>query len=234
MKRRWLAWFAGIAALALFALFPLRIALGMSDFERIGFTARQVGGTIWYGRIGDLQLRSQPLGTFEVELDPAPLLLGKIGMRFNRLDSPEGRLRGRLMAGLRRGIVGASGRIAVAEMMAPLPIEALELRDVTVLFRRGVCVEASGAVTPLFGTPIPGVRFAPDLTGQISCDGERARVIMVGPNGAERFEIYVSASGSYRGWITIRNAPAEVTAALAVLGFRSSPDGLVLSVQGRL
>ena len=47
MSRRWIAAAAGITILAVVALFPLRIALGLSDLDRIGFTARQVEGSIW-------------------------------------------------------------------------------------------------------------------------------------------------------------------------------------------
>jgi hypothetical protein len=67
-------------------------------------------------------LRSQPLGTFEVQLDPFALLLGRISMDFERMDDPQGVLEGQLVAGLSRGIKGASGRVATSQMFAPLPI----------------------------------------------------------------------------------------------------------------
>lgn len=233
MKPRWLLWVFGVLALAMIALFPLRIALGLSDLERIGFAARQVGGTIWYGRIGELHLRSQPLGTFEVQLDPLPLLLGHVNMRFNRMDDPQGVLEGRLVAGSSRGVKGASGRIATGAMFAPLPIEALELSDVTLLFRGGECSEASGRVTPVIASPIPGLQFS-GLTGTVQCDGPRARVTMLSPSGNERVEFYVQSSGRYRGWLSVRDAPPAVAMGLGLLGFRPAPEGLSLSVDGQL
>ena len=75
MKRRWIVLAAALALLAVIALFPLRLALGLSDLESIGFTARQVEGSIWSGRIGELHMRSQPLGTLDVALDPLGLLV---------------------------------------------------------------------------------------------------------------------------------------------------------------
>lgn len=233
MRRRWLTWLLGILGLALIGLFPLRIALGLSDLERMGFTARQVAGTIWYGRIGSLNLRSQPLGTFEVQLDPLALLIGHVSMRFKRMDDAQGVLDGRLVAGLGRGIKQASGRIAAAEMFAPLPIEALELQDVTVLFRNGRCIEAAGRVTPVMAAPVPGVQFA-GLSGTMQCDGERARVEMASGSGSERVEFYVHSSGRYRGWLSVRTTGPDIGAALAVLGFRPSPEGMTLTVNGRL
>lgn len=234
MRRRWLIWTGGILALALISLFPLRVALAMSDMKRMGFAARQVAGTIWYGRIGELHLRSQPLGTFEVRLDPAALLFGTISMRFDRLDDPDGILEGQLVAGLSRGIKSSSGRIAAAEMFAPLPIEAIELRDVTVLFRRGTCVEAAGEITPIIASPVPGLSFATGLTGRLDCEGERARVVMASPGGGERLEFYVNSEGDYRAWMTVRTPAPEASVALSLFGFRPSPEGLTLSMRGRL
>lgn len=233
MSRRWLTWLLGILGLALIGLFPLRTALGLSDLERMGFTARQVAGTIWYGRIGSLHLRSQPLGTFEVQLDPLALLIGHVSMRFERMDDAQGVLDGRLVAGLGRGIKQTSGRIAAAEMFAPLPIEALELHDVTVLFRNGLCIEAAGRVTPVMAAPVPGVQFA-GLSGTMQCDGERARVEMASGSGSERVEFYVHSSGRYRGWLSVRTTGPDISAALAVLGFRPSSNGMTLTVNGRL
>lgn len=233
MRRPWLTWLFGIMALALVGLFPLRVALGLSDLERMGFTARQVAGTIWYGRVGSLHLKSQPLGTFEVQLDPLALLLGRISMQFARMDDPQGLLEGQLVAGRGRGIKDASGRIATGQMFAPLPIEALELHDVTVLFRNGVCSEADGRVTPVISTPIPGVQFA-GLSGTMQCDGERARVQMRSGAGTERVEFYVNSSGRYRGWLSVRTTAPAVSAGLALLGFRPSPEGMMLTVNGSL
>lgn len=233
MRRRWLTWTFGILALALIGLFPLRVALAMSELERIGFTARQVAGTIWYGRIGSLHLRSQPLGTFEVQLNPFALLIGNISMQFQRMDDPQGVLEGQLVAGFGRGIKDASGRIATGEMFAPLPLEALELHDVTVLFRGGTCIETAGRVSPIIATPIPGVQFA-GLSGTMQCDGQRARVRMVSGAGTEQVEFYVSSSGRYRGWLSVRTTAPDLSAGLALLGFRPSPEGMTLTVNGTL
>ena len=233
MRRPWIIWLLGILAIALFGLFPLRVALGMSDLERIGFTARQVAGTIWYGRIGSLHLRSQPLGTFEVQLDPFALLVGRISMQFERMDDPQGVLEGQLVAGLARGVKDANGRLGTGEMFASLPVEALELHDVTVLFRNGQCIEAAGRVTPVMSAALPGVQLA-GLSGNVQCDGPRARVRMLSSSGSERVEFYVNSSGRYRAWLSVRTTAPGGSAALALLGFRPSPEGMMLTVNGTL
>ena len=234
MSRRWIAVGAALLVLAVIALFPLRIALGLSDLSRIGFTASQVEGTIWSGRIGQLQMRSQPLGTMDVSLDPFALMLGNISMAFHRLDNPEGPLDGRLVAGATRGLIDTSGRIAVGEMFSPLPIAALELDKVTIKFRDGQCDKASGRVRPIIAAPIPGVTFDVGLAGTVECDGQRARVRMATPSGGQQLEFYVRESGEYRGWMSVRNSRPDIAGALSLFGFRPSPQGMTLTVDGRL
>ncbi|MBA3578064.1 MAG: type II secretion system protein N [Sphingomonas sp.] len=234
MRVRWIVWTLGIALLAMLALFPLRLAIAWSDLDEMGFAARQVGGTIWYGRLGDLQLRSQPIGTLEVTVDPAALLVGTINMRFGRIDGPEGPLTGNLVAGFSRGIKSTSGRIAATEIFAPVPVGALELKDVTVLFRDGQCSEASGQITPVITVPLPGVRFDAAMAGTVECDGERARVELTSPSGAERIDFHVQQTGQYRARMTIRSEDPIVRSTLAVFGFRPTAQGLSLSVDGRL
>jgi general secretion pathway protein N len=234
MSRRWIAVTAAIAVLAVIALFPLRVALGLSDLASMGFTARQVEGTIWSGRIGELQMRSQSLGTMDVALDPFALLLGNVSMGFNRLGSPDGPLVGRLVAGSTRGLIETSGRLAVGDMFAPLPIAALELDKVTIRFRDGRCEQASGTVRPIIAAPLPGLIFDAGLAGAVECDGQRARVRMVTPSGAERLEFYVRESGEYRGWLSVRNSRPDLAGALSLFGFRPSPQGMTLTVDGRL
>jgi general secretion pathway protein N len=234
MSRRWIVATAVIAIIAVIALFPLRLALGLSDLKSIGFTARQVEGSIWSGRIGELHLRSQPLGTLDVALDPFALLIGNVSMGFERLDNPDGPLEGRLVAGFTRGLIDASGRITVGDMFAPLPIAALELDKVTIRFRDGQCEQASGNVRPIIAAPVPGLTFDAGLAGRVECDGQRARVRMTTPSGAERLEFYVRESGEYRGWMSVRNSQPDVNGALSTFGFRPSPQGMRLTVDGRL
>lgn len=234
MRWRWTAWTLGIALLAATATFPLRVALNLTDMSRIGLSARQVAGTIWHGRLGELHLIHRPLGTFEVALSPAALLLGRASMRFHRLEGLDGPLDGRLVVGARRGVVGVTGRVAVGDMFAPLPIAALELRDMTVLFRGGRCVQAGGEIAPIIAIPVMEMSFGSGLRGALRCDGERARVTMVGPGGRERLEFYVHSSGAYRGWISIRGTSSEVALGLSLFGFKPTAQGMTLSVDGQL
>lgn len=231
MSRRWIYWFAGMLALGLIALLPLRIAMGR--FEAMGFTARQVAGSIWYGRIGELSLRNHRIGTFEVALAPLALLTGAVKLDFRRLDDPQGVLDGALVAGASRGMRDTTGRIAAAGLFGALPIEAIELEDATLLFKGQRCARATGKARVLIASSLPGVDGVA-FAGSPRCEGERIRFMLSTPSGAGRLDFYVRSSGEYRGWLHVRGADPSNASALAGAGFAASPEGMMLSVDGKL
>lgn len=230
MSRRWTLWFAALLLLSAVALIPLRVAVG--GLVGQGFTARQVAGTVWYGRIGELSLRGRRLGTFEVRLDPGPLLIGAVNLEFNRLDDPNGALDGTLVGGSTRGIRSTSGRLAVTGLAGRLPLEVLQFDDATILFRGGECAEASGALTMLVAAPLPGLGGA-RFQGAPRCEGERVRFVLAGPAGAE-VEFFIRANGELRAWLRLPRTDPAAAAALAAAGFSESAEGWLLSAKGRL
>lgn len=230
MSWRWTTWFVGIFALGLIALFPLRLALG--PIADRGFTARQVAGTIWYGRIGELMHRGRRLGTFEVRVAPLPLLVGSSRIRFSRMDDPEGPLDGVAAFGDTAGIADASGRIPAGRILGDLPLASIELADVTLLFKGERCAEAKGQVRVLLALPMPG-DFGRQLSGTLRCERERARFRLADPSGNVALEFYVNRDGRYRAWLRLAGHPGDAGPALALSGFRISPGGLTLSADGR-
>jgi general secretion pathway protein N len=231
VSRRFIFWFAGILALGLIALIPLRMALGR--FVDQGFTARQVAGTIWYGRIGELNFKVRRLGTFEVGLDPLALLTGAVKLNFHRLDDPQGVLDGALVSGLSRGIRNTTGRIGVAGLFGALPVDAIELQDVTVLFKGQICARASGQATLILASPLPGVDGV-TLRGSPRCEKERVRFVLSTPSLAGKLDFYVRSSGDYRAWFQVRGAQPDQAASLATAGFTAAAEGMMLSVDGKL
>lgn len=231
MSRRPIISFIGILALGLIALFPLRIAVDRLDNQ--GFTARQVAGTIWYGRIGELMFRGRRLGTFEAELDPLAMLTGAMKLNFQRLDDPQGVLQGALVSGVNRGLRDTTGRIGAAGLFGGLPVEAFELDDLTLLFSRRRCTRAAGQAKILLSMPLPGVDGV-TLSGSPRCENDRVRFVLSTPTGAGKLDFYIRSSGDYRAWFHVRGANAEQLANLTAAGFTASPEGMMLSVDGKL
>jgi general secretion pathway protein N len=235
MSWRWLTWTSVLTLLALLLLMPLRVALSASDLQQLGLTARQVGGTIWYGRIADLMLGRQLLGTFDVRLDPAALLLGRVAMRFERVGGTVGPLTGVLRAGgTLRGVEDLSGSMAAGNLLGAAPIDSLDFRDTTVLFEGGRCAEASGQVAARLAVRLGPIDLDRGFSGSISCEGERVRARLASPAGSERIEFFVSSEGRVRGWISIRSPLPGLDAVLGAYGFRVGPEGLTLPFETRL
>lgn len=235
MNWRWAVWTTGIALIGLLLLLPLRVALSAADLQQLGLSARQVGGTIWQGRIGELMLGRQLLGTFDVRLDPGALLLGRVAMPFERLDQIQGPMTGVLRAGGSvTGVERLNGALPAANLLGGAPVDALTFTDTTVLFEGDRCSQASGRVTANLV-----VRFGPmaldrGFAGALSCDGNRVRARLASQAGTEQVEFYVSSSGQVRGWITIRSPLPGLDHLLTTYGFRPTPAGLTLPFATRL
>lgn len=235
MAPRWIVWTSGIGLLALAILLPLRIALDLAGLDRLGFTARQVAGTIWYGRIGNLTLRNQDFGTFDVTVAPANLLLARLDMRFRRLDELAGTLTGSIRSGWGvRGVEDLTGSIPAAQLFGPLPLDRLDFQGATILFSEGSCRRAEGTIVARLAVPATLAALAGDFKGAVTCEGERVRAQLSGASGRERIEFYVTSNGRYRAWISVRGADVPTAAALRSAGFRDGQDGLSLSTSNRL
>lgn len=235
MRLRWALWTFGIGLIALLLLLPLRIALSAADLQQLGLSARQVGGTIWGGRIGELMLGRQLLGTFDVRLDPGPLLIGRVAMPFARIDAVQGPLTGVLRSGGSvAGVEGLNGAIPAANLLGGAPIDALTFTDTTILFEDRRCTQASGRIAANLA-----IRFGPlgldrGFSGTLACDGDRVRARLASEAGTERVEFFVSASGQVRGWVTIRSPLPGLDLLLSTYGFRNGPGGLTLPFETRL
>ncbi len=233
MTRRWTMWFVALLLLSLIALVPLRVAIG--GLADRGFTARQVAGTIWYGRIGELSLRGSRLGTFEVALDPGPVLIGAIELGFDRMDDPQGPLGGTFVGGSKSGIRTSSGRLSIAGLIGKIPADVVTLDAVTILFKGGQCIEASGTIGIAIAAPLPGLG-AVQYRGTPTCDRDRVRFLLSGPAGGGTVELQIRSTGDLRAVLRIPNADVAVgaAAALSAAGFSETAQGWTLSAQGKL
>ncbi|MCJ7421080.1 type II secretion system protein N [Sphingomicrobium astaxanthinifaciens] len=234
MSRRWIAYALAVFAVALVTLFPLRLAMDLALGREALLSARQVAGTVWAGRVGDAMLGRERLGSFDVGLRPLSLLLGRTEVEVERLGDPDGPLSGRFfLAGTSEGVADLDGRVAVADLVAPLPIEALRFEAVDALFDGEGCVRAQGRITALPATAI--APLSGELSGPLSCapDG-RVEALLTGARGAETVALHLGADGEIVAAITITGAPPMLGEALEAAGFERTDTGWTLATRGRL
>ncbi|MCJ8191263.1 type II secretion system protein N [Sphingomicrobium aestuariivivum] len=234
MKKRWFLYALAVFAIALVTLFPLRLALDMTLGRDALLSSRQVAGSIWSGRIGDVMVGEERLGTFDVGLRPLPLLIGRTEVDVERLSDPDGPLTGRFfLSGPSEGVASLDGRVNIGGLVSPLPIDAVRFEDVDALFDGGACKSAAGTVTAIPATAI--AFLAGELSGPVSCapDG-RVLALLSRPRGGEEVELYLDANGNVEAYLTIAGAPPAIGELLATYGFERSDAGWTLSSRGRL
>lgn len=234
MTRHWSLLLAGLIGLSLIALFPLRMVMSFAGFDQMGLSARQVAGSVWYGRIGQLNLRDAPLGSYDVSLQPLPLLLGRIGFQIVRLEGDGGVLSGTLSGGSRRGISDASGRLSTAQLFQSMPVEALDLDDVTILFDDGRCAEASGTVRAQLAPELVSLTGVASLSGVLACKDGKVAVSMAVAGNQVSLQLALGGDGKYQGEVRLGELAVGDAATQALSRFGSNGAGQALRFDGQL
>lgn len=220
--------------LAIVALLPLRLALGWLTLDTQGLSARTAEGSVWLGRLTEARFGDAPLGDLSARLSPIQLLVGRARVDIAGTDESAPPLRGAF--GVSRDSIGiddATAAIPVAAVFAPLPLDTLDLSDVSVRFRDGQCDRAEGRVRASVAGEIAGLNLGQGLGGNARCDGGALLLPLQGQSGMERLAIRLFADGRYELDLAVRSGDPALGAKLALSGFRQTQDGYVFSLQGR-
>lgn len=221
--------------IALVVTCPLRLAFSLFGLADMGVAARSVRGPIWWGGAEELQIRGVRLGTVNMALNPAQLLIGRVRIEIMRhVGSPDD-ISGAFTIGWgQRGIDDVTGALALAASLAPLPVSRVELEGVSVHFAGGRCTLAEGRVRARVPAFISGLSLANGLAGGLSCAGEAVELSLASQSGQERLIMRIGADGGYEATMRIKTTDSLLGAALAANGFRAVGDEQILRTVGRL
>lgn len=227
LSRRAIVVLAVLFVLFLVAMFPLRIALGWAGAGRGSVTAQAVKGSIWSGRIGELNAGPLPLGTLDAGLEPLPLLVGRAEVWLERPARASGEPFRAIASGSGRNMAlrHVSGIVPVSGIAGALPVDAIGFSDFAMTMADGKCTSAQGNVTLRLA---PVSALLPDalaLTGPASCRDGALVVPMKGPSGMEHLLLKVQGDGKWTADLVLTGLPAEVSGPLLDMGFSARPGG---------
>ncbi len=162
--------FIGIAAILLYFM-PLRLAVSMAGLDDRAFSAKQISGSIWNGRIKSAKLGPVELGGLDAGMQFWPLFSGDFIMDVERSKGASG---GALQATLGQAgngflVADAAAQIQVGRQLAPLPASSIELNGFTATFANRRCQSASGQVRMSLNANIPGLDLQRGLLGNAEC-----------------------------------------------------------------
>lgn len=225
MNRRGKLALAGLALLALIALVPLRLVLGMATPENV--SARSVEGTVWDGRIADLNAGPLPLGTVHARLEVLPLLIGRAQFAIER----EG-FTARASTGSVQRIIRATGTVTLPDGLGELPVTSVGFGDFSMAMARGRCVDAEGTMQLALASPDPLLARPITLSGKARCDKGALLVPMQGPQGMERMTLRMTGDGRWQADLVLAGLPQEAADVLRAAGFEARPGGVGLATSG--
>lgn len=228
------ALFGAMLVIALVVFLPMRAALGWAGVGAQGFVARSVSGTIWGATLRDARFGDLALGDLHARLSPWPLLVGRAKIVLEGPESPMQTLRG--AASISRHAVGIddlTAHIATGGAFAPVPVSALDLDAVSVVFRDGRCESAEGRVRATLSGDVGGIALPQTVAGNARCDGDALMLPLTSQAGVEGIALRVDAGGRYRAALSLRPSDPLAAQKLEAAGFVASDGGYRLSIEGQ-
>lgn len=224
-----------IAAVIIF--FPLRLALSLTGSDE-AIAARQVRGSVWSGRIDDLTLggaRGLNLGTVQASVSLVQLLVGRVRLDLWRKQGAADDIAGAWTIGFnQRGIDDVTGAFAMGDSFAPLPMNGLELEDVTVHFAGDTCAKAEGRVRARVSGQYAGLNLSQGLSGVATCDGKAVLLPLVSQTGMERLSLRIRRDGHYSAQFALKSTEGGNAGALTMLGMTRNGEEYMLTLEGQM
>jgi len=215
------------------ALLPLRLALDWFGLDERGFAAREAKGSVWLGSLSEAQFGTVSLGDLQAQLRSLPLFVGRARVDLERVDE------GRTFQGSATvsrhgfGIDDMSGALDVGGALAPLPVGALDLEDVTAHFADGLCASAEGLVKANVPGDIAGVALPGGLSGNARCDRGALLLPLASQSGMEALNIRLFEDGRYEIELAVKPVDDAMRDRLIQSGFALGTNGYALRVSGR-
>lgn len=217
---------------ALIALFPLRLALDWLDLDERGFAAREAQGSIWLGSLTEAQFGTVALGDLTAQLRTLPLLIGRARVDLERSEEGD-RFEGSATAwryGF--GIDDVTGRLDLGAALAPLPIGAVDLTELSAHFENGLCTSAEGSVRANVAGDIGGIALPGGLSGNARCDRGALLLPLTSQPGTEALNVRLFEDGRYEVELVVRPLDDATRDRLIAAGFALGAGGYVLRVNG--
>jgi general secretion pathway protein N len=222
--------FIAVMILALLALCPIGAGIALSGLGQSGLSAREGRGTIWSGSLIDAHIGPVPLGDVEVGLRPLALLtrrteLGIVGT------SGSGRL---IAAPAGIGIGNVTAKLSLGSAFSPLPLDILDLNEVSIRFVGNKCNAADGRVRATFTGNVAGIDLTSGLSGTARCDGDELLLPLISQSAAQRLTLRISGDGRWRALLSVNTNDPAITAKLVTAGFQLVAGGYIMRLSGSL
>lgn len=230
-RARWAVLLAAAFVLALVALLPMRLALDTFGFASRGLTARAATGSLWLGALQEAQIGPVPLGDLRARLNFWPLFVGRA--RLSLAGAEAGTFEGAVTVTRHSfGFDDVRARLRVGALLSPLAVSTIDFDDLSAGFASGRCTRGEGRVRAAVSGDIAGIRLASGLSGEARCAGDALLLPLASRSGMERLDIRLFPDGRYQVRLVVRTNDEAIRGRLLASGFRATPRGSVMQVDG--
>ncbi|MGQ0661344.1 type II secretion system protein N [Sphingosinicella sp.] len=227
------AFFVAAFFFSLVALTPLGLAISWLGLDARGLAAREAQGSVWLGALKEAQLGPAPIGDVSARFHSLRLFIGQARVSLARADETQPFEGSATVSRHGFGFDDATGHLRLGALLAPLPINAIQLENVSIGFASGLCSRAEGRVRAMASGDVGGMSLSSGLAGNASCAGDAALLPLAGQSGMEQLNIRLFADGRYRAELLVRSQDAALGQRLVAAGFTAGNGGFTRVVDGR-
>lgn len=240
---RLLGLFAAATGVFMLTQVPLGLALPLLGFERAGFGAGAVQGSIWRGKIVGATWRDRSVGDVSVRFSAYSLAIGQLGFDLQTDRDAPFVLNGNVAWVPFRGVAVAGARISAPADSLPIffnmtgRIDA-EVTRLVVATHGCLTSDATIAAQELSVQGLGGRWAVPGLKGSVKCDANDLVLDLAGRDATQAVvaTMTIRPAGSFSVKITSVSSDPVIAAGLSAVGFvpgDGSKTDLVFAQEGR-
>jgi general secretion pathway protein N len=224
--------FVCVFLFSLVALLPLRLVIDWLQLDQRGFAAREAQGSVWLGFLSEAQLGTVPLGDLAASLRTLPLFVGRARVDLRREEGADRFEGGASVSRHSFGVEDLTARLDLGAALAPLPLGAIDLSDVSAGFADGLCTSAEGRVTTNVAGDVAGLTLPGGLSGNARCDEGALLLPLASQSGMEAVNIRLFEDGRYELEFTVKPTDDAMRDRLIAAGFLLTNRGYALKASG--
>lgn len=217
---------------SLVGLLPLRLVIDWLQLDQRGFAAREAKGSVWLGFLSEAQLGAVPLGDLAASLRTFPLFVGRARVDLRREEGADRFEGGATVSRHGIGVDDLTARLDLGAALAPLPLGAIDLGDVSAHFADGLCTSAEGVVRTNVAGEFAGLTLPGGLSGTARCDEGALLLPLASQSGTEAINIRLFEDGRYELEFTVKPADDAMRDRLIAAGFLLTNRGYALKASG--
>ena len=224
-----------LVLLVMIVSLPMRLALAAGPFDRGPVQIFSARGTVWDGRLHDVNIGPVTLGSINASLNFWPLFVGRQSFALDLEDEAKTghAILSHQWAWSGYRVSDMNVALPLDRLFASLPAGDMRFEDFHVRFAGDKCLSAGGRISLALRPILPGLSGDDNMVGVPRCSGDRLLLPLVDGTATRALDIFIASDGEYRATLKLEALPDIDPLLLEGRGFERSGGRWQMQLGGR-